>query len=621
MRLHASAALLAAVLALLAATSAAPAATISTSPAGAVASQVSFSAAGGEMNDVTVTRSGDTLTFAQPGEPLSESSDACEQPGGAGTPVSCTIEATGTEVDAALLDLADEFDASSVAGARFELSGGAGDDTLRGGARSNLLQGDAGADTLVGGAGSDQFLAGAGADTINGGGQSADPPACGDQVEYPSAAGNLRITLDDVANDDTGDGDVLTGIESIVGGDGDDALTGNQARNCLDGRSGGDTLGGLAGDDVLDGADGGDRLDGGDGDDELDDFTAGDEVAVLIGGNGTDSAIFCASTPGPAFDARDMTITLDGIANDGPDANDNVDAEDLLTCSSADTVFGNAEFNVIRAQPGNDTIDPGAGSDLVDGDTGDDTINARDGFADRIDCGLDNDTANVDQLDTVRNCEVVTREARPVALEDRPPTVTFTAPSAGRTIPANSPTTLRAEAADDRGVARVLFMDDDRVVCTDTEAPYDCAYQPRTDDVNRNTLAAVAIDTSEQAAFAARTVTVPRFSATQLTARTTPRRDRRRPFRFTTSGQLLLPAVVPTARPACRGRVSIQVKTGGSTISTRRTTLTRRCTYRSVVTFRVPRRLVRRALKVTVRFAGNAVVAPKAAKSYFIRTS
>jgi hypothetical protein len=180
---------------------------------------------------------------------------------------------------------------------------------------------------------------------------------------------------------------------------------------------------------------------------------------------------------------------------------------------------------------------------------------------------------------------------------------------------------LRADASDDRGVARVLFIDDDRVVCTDTAPPYDCSYQPRAEDVNRNTLTAVAIDTAEQAAFVGRTVTVPRFTATQLTARTTPRRDTRRPFRFTTTGRLVLPTGLPVSRTTCRGRVSIQVQTGGSTISTRRTSLTRRCTYRSRVTFRVPRRFVRRALKVTVRFAGNAVVAPRAARSYFIRTS
>jgi Ca2+-binding RTX toxin-like protein len=621
MRLHASAALLAAILALLATASSAFAANITTTPAGGTeAITITYFVGVTETNDVTVTRSGNTLTFTEagPGATLTESSDACTPP--VGRTVTCTIAAGVVEVDVFLANQDDEFDATSVSGVRFEITGGLGADTLRGGVSGNLFQGDAGADTLIGGAGDDQFLAGEGADTIVGGGQSAEPSSCGDQVDY-FGAGNLRITLDDVANDETGDGDVLTGIEGLLGGTGNDAFTGNAARNCLDGREGNDTLTGLAGDDFLTGGPGGDTLDGGDGDDELHDDTVGDEVAVLLGGNGTDSAFFCARTAAPGSVPRDMTITLDGIANDGPDANDNVDAEDLFTCGSADTVFGNAEFNVIRTQGGNDTVDPGPGSDLVDAGAGDDTINARDGFADRIDCGDGVDTANVDQLDTVRNCETVNREARPVALEDRPPGVTFDAPRAGARIAANTPTTLRASATDDRGVARVLFMDDDRVVCTDTEAPYECVYQPRAEDVNRNTLSAVAVDSSDQAGFATRTVTVPRFSATRLTATTTPRRDRTRPFRFTTTGRLTLPASLPVTRTACRGRISIQVKTGGSTISTRRTTLTRACTYRSRVTFRVPRRFVRRALKVTVRFGGNAVVAPRNAKSYFIRTS
>ena len=68
----------------------------------------------------------------------------------------------------------------------------------------------------------------------------------------------------------------------------------------------------------------------------------------------------------------------------------------------------------------------GPGSDVIYGDStsgncggngqsctlpfGNDTIDARDGAADQIDCGAGQDTAVVDALDTVAaNCEIVER--------------------------------------------------------------------------------------------------------------------------------------------------------------------------------------------------------------------
>ena len=58
---------------------------------------------------------------------------------------------------------------------------------------------------------------------------------------------------------------------------------------------------------------------------------------------------------------------------------------------------------------GNDTLDGAGGADTLAGGEGDDTIAARDGVADAIDCGVGNDTATVDALDTVSGCETVVR--------------------------------------------------------------------------------------------------------------------------------------------------------------------------------------------------------------------
>jgi hypothetical protein len=103
-----------------------------------------------------------------------------------------------------------------------------------------------------------------------------------------------------------------------------------------------------------------------------------------------------------------------------------------------------------------------------------------------------------------------------------------------------------------------------------------------------------------------RTVVVPIARARgRLTARVSPARDRRAPYRFTVSGRLVRPSGVGSS--ACRGaRVSAQWKTiRGKTVSTRRATMTSSCTYRITVTFRSRSRLAGGRMKVRIRFLGN----------------
>ena len=92
--------------------------------------------------------------------------------------------------------------------------------------------------------------------------------------------------------------------------------------------------------------------------------------------------------------------------------------------------------------------------------------------------------------------------------------------------------------------------------------------------------------------------------AGRLRVTVTPRRDRRRPFRFRTRGRLVRPAGV-TAAEACRGTVTVQVKAGRRTISARRAKLRRSCRFASKVTFRRAARLGRGRLKFIVRFAAG----------------
>ena len=154
------------------------------------------------------------------------------------------------------------------------------------------------------------------------------------------------------------------------------------------------------------------------------------------------------------------------------------------------------------------------------------------------------------------------------------------------------------------------FLAGERVVCTDTTVPYECAYRLTADDVGRTTLIAVATDSAGQTGAAVRTVTVNRFAPRSLSAKTTPRTDRRRPFRFTTRGVLRLPAGVTRKQACAGGDVAVQIKAARKTISTRRVALSRTCSYRSRVTFRSRSRFPKSGkLTVRVRFLGNAVLA------------
>ena len=104
-----------------------------------------------------------------------------------------------------------------------------------------------------------------------------------------------------------------------------------------------------------------------------------------------------------------------------------------------------------------------------------------------------------------------------------------------------------------------------------------------------------------------------------LSASVTPSRDLRAPFSFRTTGRLTRPSGI-TQAAGCNGRVSIQVKRGNTTISTRRVTLSSTCTFSSRVSFSSRSRFGSATrLKFTARFLGNALILPDAAPSRFAR--
>jgi hypothetical protein len=292
----------------------------------------------------------------------------------------------------------------------------------------------------------------------------------------------------------------ITGVDGILfdgqGGD-DEALSGDPAdpvgvQLLLDGGPGNDTLTGGAAGDALVGGEGNDSLidsrgpddlDGGPGNDTLTDNYFG-EADVFDGGDGTDEVGVTRNAP--------FTVTLDGQANDGlPGEGDQVKAENVRTWGDGDVTVtgdggpnaftasgpghGNATFNgaggndnlhgadnndtlnggdgddKLTGEDGNDTLDGGPGRDDFVGDhidfhdlsgVGNDTIRARDGVAEAINCGPGADVAELDSDDVtpddpIGRCEDVRRPATPTApVTTNPPAGGgLKAPALGLTIP------------------------------------------------------------------------------------------------------------------------------------------------------------------------------------------
>jgi len=105
----------------------------------------------------------------------------------------------------------------------------------------------------------------------------------------------------------------------------------------------------------------------------------------------------------------------------------------------------------------------------------------------------------------------------------------------------------------------------------------------------------------------------------RLSATVTKAVDLRAPFRFRTSGRLTLPSGIAKS-VGCKGRVSVQVKRGTVTLSTRRVFLRKDCSYAVTVSFANARRFARvKRLRFTARFAGNPRVSPTTAPARFAR--
>ena len=257
---------------------------------------VYFSAAAGQTNNLTITISGRTTTFDDvvaitPGA-------GCKAVGKDKTKVQCTTSKATTGFNAQLGDKNDTL--TNRTGLYLYGVGGTGDDRLYGGSGRDVLYGQDGNDIVSSGSGDDIVSMSNGNDTVSGGN--------GNDIIY-GGTGIDRIAggagHDDVyaeAGDDFVWGDA--GVDLLYGQDGNDTLSGGADADWIYGGKGnekiyggagsyideygdlqGDTLVGEAGDDLVYAEDGNDLVVGGAGNDSLMGQNGDDE---LQGGDGND---------------------------------------------------------------------------------------------------------------------------------------------------------------------------------------------------------------------------------------------------------------------------------------------------------------------------------------------
>lgn len=251
---------------------------------------------------------------------------------------------------------------------------GDGDDTVLGGQGADSIEGADGNDVLTGAGGDD---------TVGGGGGSD---------ELVETTGNdMRVDLS--TNSATGNGvDVLSDIENVTTGTGDDTLVGDSDANILRGGEGSDSLSGGAGDDILEGADGNDTLNGGAGAD------------VIDGGSGTfDEDVFEDDS------GSDLVVDLSSGSASGNGADSLSDIEDVVTGSGNDTLVGDGGDNRLTSGAGDDVLDGGDGQDTLDG--GADTDTFQDTSGNDLSVNLDSGLAVGNGSDVIENIENVTTGA------------------------------------------------------------------------------------------------------------------------------------------------------------------------------------------------------------------
>ncbi|WP_374301958.1 calcium-binding protein [Paracoccus sp. (in: a-proteobacteria)] len=250
-----------------------------------------------------------------------------------------------------------------------ELYGGAGNDTLLGGAAGNMLDGGDGNDVLdawigdysifLGGGGNDQIKGSNGGGLLDGG-AGIDTMTGGDGGDT-YVVNHLRDEVIEsyqpyYDNDPNPADQVNAWISWTLGANLENlVLQGNAAINGT-GNGLSNLLVGNAGNNVLTGGSGADTLEGGAGNDTLD------------GGLGIDTIRFTVSTP--------VSVNLAVVAaqNTGAGLDTLRNVENVVTGAGNDRIVGNGLANTVTAGTGNDVLVGLAGNDRLLGQAGNDRL-------------------------------------------------------------------------------------------------------------------------------------------------------------------------------------------------------------------------------------------------------
>jgi Ca2+-binding RTX toxin-like protein len=142
---------------------------------------------------------------------------------------------------------------------------------------------------------------------------------------------------------------------TILGGGGNDTLTGGSASDLIDGGTGNDNVIGGRGNDDLRGGDGDDVINGGSAS-----TTTDDGKDIISGGLGAGDYVDYGGR------TASLTITLDGIANDGSELDFiKSDIENVIGGKGNDTIIGNAGANFLTGGAGADILKGGGGNDQL----------------------------------------------------------------------------------------------------------------------------------------------------------------------------------------------------------------------------------------------------------------
>src|SRR6478672_2889251 len=237
--------------------------------------------------------------------------------------------------------------------------------------QADILRGLDGNDMLFGGSGNDALEGGPGADMLIGG------PGM-DTADYSASATAVSVNLlTGLGSGGDAQGDILGGIENIVGSVFNDALTGNNGGNALGGHPGNDTLNGLAG---------ADNMSGGAGNDVYYVDNAADK-ATEAAGAGTDTVyagVNYALQAGQEVEALRANAGATGLILTGNEFNN--------------TLVGGSGNDTLNGGGGNDTLNGLAGADNMSGGAGNDTYlvdNAADKATEAAGAGTDTVYAGV----------------------------------------------------------------------------------------------------------------------------------------------------------------------------------------------------------------------------------